>query len=155
MFDLPALAPQTVGLVALALAIALVALGVWLAGWWAGLQSRTRNRVAQRGEAEAERILAAAGYTVVARQATAQWRMAVDGEEIAVGVRVDLVVERRGRRFVAEVKTGARAPDPCLPATRRQLLEYSLVFGAADVLLVDVPARAVHTIAFPEVTVGV
>ena len=137
-------------LAVLAIALLFVLLGIALAGWWAGVRARTRNRIAQHGESEAEEILADAGFTVVSRQTTARWRMAVDGEEVTVGVRADLIVERRGQRFVAEVKTGSRAPEPCLPATRRQLLEYSLVFGGACVLLVDVPARTVHAVTFPE-----
>lgn len=136
--------------VALAIALLFVLVGVALAGWWARVQSRSRNRVAQRGEVEAEHILAEAGFAIVSRQTTARWRMAVDGEEVTVGVRADLIVERRGKRYVAEVKTGERAPEPCLPATRRQLLEYSLVFGGGCVLLVDVPGRAVHAVTFPE-----
>ena len=137
-------------IIVLAVALILVFVGVALAGWWAGFQSRERNRVAQRGEIEAENILAEAGFTVVSRQTTARWRMAVDGEEVIVGVRADLIVERRGKRYVAEVKTGNRAPQPSLPATRRQLLEYSMVFGGTCVLLVDVPGRVVHAVTFPE-----
>lgn len=151
---MPPLAPHTIALAAVALALLGVLCGLWLAGAWAGAQARARQRTAQRGEDEAERILAAKGFRVIARQATARWRMAVDGEEVAFGVRVDLIVERRGLRYVAEVKTGERAPDPCLPATRRQLLEYSLVFGAAQVLLVDVPARTVRAVSFPDVEVA-
>lgn len=129
-----------------------VLVGLWVARWLRGLASRTRNRVAQHGEGDAEAILARAGYRVVERQATARWSMSVDGEEVPVDVRVDLLVQRRGRRYVAEVKTGDRAPDPTHPPTRRQLLEYALVFDAREVLLVDVPAGNVRAIAFPTVT---
>jgi hypothetical protein len=75
--------------------------------------------------------------------------MIVDGTEVPVEIRVDLIVSRRGRRYVAEIKTGERAPDPRHPPTRRQLLEYALVFDAREVLLVDVPAGDVRSIAFP------
>ncbi len=136
---------------ALALAIALVALGVWLAGWWASRRQFVRVRVAQRGERTAEDILRARGYAVVGRQVVGRWSITVDGRPVVVSVRADLVVERRGQRLVAEVKTGAMAPDPTLPATRRQLLEYALVFGATEVLLVDVEARAVHVVTFPAI----
>ncbi len=130
-------------------ALLLVALGAWLARWWSGVRSGARNRVARAGEAEAEKILADHGYEVVGRQVSARWCIEVDGERVEVGVRADLVVARQGRRYVAEVKTGDRAPDPRLPATRRQLLEYSFVFGAAQVLLVDVAARSVLCVRFP------
>ena len=151
--DLP-LTPAAIALVAVAIAIAGLLVGLWLARWWAGHRSRARNDVAQRGEAEAERILESAGFRIVARQAVASWRLTIDGDSVDVGVRVDFIVERRRQRYVAEVKTGSRAPDPTLPATRRQLLEYSLVFGAAHVLLVDVPSRTIHAVSFPEVDVA-
>ena len=149
--DLDALVSLPVVLAAVALALVFVMLGVALARWWSGVLARDRGRDAQRGEHDAERILMEAGFTIVARQSTATWQMAIDDELVDVSVRVDLIVERRGHRYVAEVKTGQRAPDPCFPATRRQLLEYSLVFGASHVLLVDVPSRSIHTVAFPAI----
>jgi hypothetical protein len=129
-----------------------IALGLLLARWLRGFRSRARNRVAGQGEVEAEAILARAGYKVIDRQATAAWSMIVDGVEVPVEIRVDLLVSRRGRRYVAEVKTGERAPDPRHPPTRRQLLEYALVFDAREVLLVDVPAGELRAIAFPTVS---
>jgi len=128
-----------------------IVVGLVVARWLRGFASRSRNRVAQHGEADAERILARAGYRVLERQATAQWSMLVDGEEVPVEVRIDLLVSRRGRRYVAEVKTGDRAPDPRHPPTRRQLLEYALIFDAREVLLVDVPAGEVRAVGFPDV----
>lgn len=134
--------------VVLVLACGLV-LGLMLARFLRALSSRKRNRIAGQGEHTAEAILARHGYKVVERQATAAWSMLVDGVEVPIDVRVDLIVSRRGRRYVAEVKTGERAPDPCHPPTRRQLLEYALVFDAREVLLVDVPAGDVRSVAFP------
>jgi hypothetical protein len=133
--------------IVLALLVA-IAFGLWTARISRSSASRGKNRIAQRGEAEAEIILARLGYRVVERQARAAWAIVVDGEEQPVEVRVDLIVTRKGRTFVAEVKTGSLAPDPTHPPTRRQLLEYSLVFGADEVLLVDVPARAVRSVSF-------
>ncbi len=141
-------AREAPGIVLLVVALAALVVGVLIARWWRGATSRRRNRIAQGGEHEAERILARAGYRVVERQARAAWSMIVDGEELEIEVRADLIVSRRDRLFVAEVKTGERAPDPTHPPTRRQLLEYSLVFGADAVLLVDVPARAVRAVSF-------
>ena len=102
-----------------------------------GARSRARNAVAQQGEAEAERLLHRAGYRVVDRQAAFTSTLWVDGEAVEFGLRLDLVVERGGRHFVAEVKTGSRAPDPCFPATRRQLREYAALFPDHGLLLVD------------------
>jgi len=131
------------------LVVASIVVGIAFARWWRGVQSRGRNRVAARGERTAETILERAGFRIVARQAMATWSMAIDGVEVEVDVRADLLVRRRGRTYVAEVKTGELAPDPRHPPTRRQLLEYSLAFGADEVLLVDVPAETIKAIAFP------
>jgi hypothetical protein len=100
------------------------------------------------GEAAAERLLARAGYRVQERQASGSWSVRVDGEERAVALRADFIVTRRGRRYVAEVKTGEEAPHIAAPATRRQLLEYRCAFGVEGVLLVDAEAGRVHAVEF-------
>ncbi len=139
------------------LVFALVLLATALAlGWWwsAGTGSRRakgRTSVAAAGEVQAERILMDQGYRIVDRQVRCLWWMEVDGEDTEVELRADLVVERQGRRFVAEVKTGELAPRPSYPQTRRQLLEYSLAFAPMEILLVDVPARDVRQVRFPRV----
>jgi hypothetical protein len=135
-------------LAALMLAFALV-------GWWwdrggASRASRTRNAVAQAGEADAIELLDELGFEVLDRQATSEWSVWIDGEEVELRSRADLLVGRRGLRYVAEVKTGAVAPDPAHPATRRQLLEYWLAFPVDGVLLVDMADRRVREVRFPD-----
>ena len=109
------------------LLLALLLVGVVAAWLWergrVARGNRGRQRVAAAGEAGAEALVEEAGFTVVERQAWAEWVMEVDGVDCVVGCRADLIVERDGELYVAEVKTGALAPDPCRPATRRQLLE--------------------------------
>jgi hypothetical protein len=120
--------------------------------WWRGAQVRWRladqAARATAGEALAEKLLARAGYTIEARQATQRWQVLVDGEATAVTLRADFVVTRKRRRWVAEVKTGNDAPDVAAPATRRQLLEYRCAFGVDGVLLVDAEARAIPELRF-------
>ncbi len=132
--------------------VALVFALLGLAWWWErgrwSRGSRARWRVAAAGEAEAVELLERAGYTVVEEQHTRLWSLRVDGEAVEVRSRADLLVERDGERFVAEVKTGDLAPNPRRPATRRQLLEYLFVFEVEGVLLVDMSARRVHEVRF-------
>jgi hypothetical protein len=64
-------------------------------------------------------------------------------------VRVDYVTRRRGRLYGVEVKTGERATDPLHRPTRRQLLEYSRVFGFDGLYLLDMDARRLMQVAFP------
>jgi hypothetical protein len=120
--------------------------------WWRAAAVRWRlaeqSARATAGEALAEKLLVKAGYRIEARQATQRWSVRVDGEATEVTLRADFVVARRGRRFVAEVKTGDDAPQIAAPATRRQLLEYRCAFGVDGVLLVDAEARRVHAVDF-------
>lgn len=120
--------------------------------WWrvASVRWRLRDQSerAAAGEARAEKLLRRAGYRVDARQATQRWAVHVDGEPHEVTLRADFVVTRRGRRYVAEVKTGDDAPEIAAPATRRQLLEYRCAFGVDGVLLVDAESNRIHTVDF-------
>jgi hypothetical protein len=137
------------------LAILALLLVVFLAGWrWdrgrTARASRRRNRLARRAESAAEELLRSLGYVVVERQARASWTLAVDGELLRVSSRVDLLVEREGRLFLADVKSGVEAPSPTAPATRRQLLEYQLAFAVDGVLLVDMASDRVLHVDFAD-----
>ncbi len=136
---------------ALALVVALaLAVGLWR--WEVGRTgrgNRARQRRARRAEVDAERLLKKAGFRVVERQVDAAWPIRVDGEAVSALVRADLIVARRRRRYVAEVKSGARVTRPDHPQTRRQLLEYQLAYDVDGVLLVDMEAGAVIEVAFP------
>jgi hypothetical protein len=132
------------GLLALALLLALMR-----ERGRASRASRQRVRRAQRGESDARALLEALGYTVIEEQLRGDWTVEVDGEDHRVEVIADLLVERDGWRFIAEVKTGDLAPDPLRPATRRQLLEYLLAFEPDGMLLVYMVHERVHEIAFP------
>gem|GEM_PF-561912 len=101
------------------------------------------------GELRAEPLLRAQGYAIVARQAPVSYDVAVDGERFEIALRADFLLERDGRRYVAEVKTGRLAPRLETSATRRQLLEYRVAFDVDGVLLVDVDAGRVHSLEFP------
>ncbi len=114
-------------------------------GWRLG----RRRRRAAAGEREAEAILRAEGFRVEARQPTASLAYGIDGEDVVVDVRADLLVRRGGARYVAEVKTGAYATDPANRATRRQILEYAHAFGVDAVLLVDADRGRVWVVLGP------
>jgi hypothetical protein len=125
------------------------ALSWWVRGLWRSFRASARVAWAHRAEHAAETLLRRAGYRVVGRQVTARWYLYVDGEAVPVLCRADLIVRRRGRRFVAEVKSGFEASDPTLPSTRRQLLEYQMAYPAHGVLLVDMARGRVSEVAFP------
>lgn len=115
-----------------------------------GRANRGRQRQAQRAESSSERFLSQMGYEILERQCTQRWQLRIDGASHEVHCRADLLLRKRGKLYVADVKTGGKAPDPRSPATRRQLLEYFLVFAVDGVLLVDMEQRRVRAVAFPD-----
>jgi hypothetical protein len=133
----------------LALGCLLLALAWWRAAGRVGRENRRRATVARAGESGAEALLARRGYRVTGRQETRRFALSVDGEEVEATCRADLLVAADdGSNWVAEVKTGGAA-RATRPQTRRQLLEYALVFDVDGVLLVDMEAEEVHEITFP------
>ena len=110
--------------------------------------SRRRNIRAQEGERKAEKLLRSKGYSIEGRQVKEKSGLYVDGVWCEVEVRVDFIVRKRRKKFVAEVKTGKTAPDPTQASTRRQLLEYSLVFKKHGVLLIDMEEKKIREISF-------
>ena len=87
-----------------------------------------------------------AGYTIVGRQVSGAHRLHVDGEIVEIPLRADLMVTRCGRRYVAEVKTGKRAPRVEHAETRRQLVEYRIAFDVDGALLVDMERGRIHEV---------
>ena len=135
-------------------ALLAVVLVVALVGWRrastrVARANRARQRTARRAESDAERLLERHGYTILEHQPTRRWDLEINGEARQVLSRADLLVERDARLFVADVKSGAEAPKPHLPATRRQLLEYLLAFEADGALVVDMRRREIRSVAFP------
>jgi len=85
----------------------------------------------------AEELLAQHGYRVVERQAELTWALPTSTGSVRVDLRADLIVQRRRKRYVAEVKTGEAAPSLTSSRTRRQLLEYATAYDVDGALLVD------------------
>jgi hypothetical protein len=112
-------------------------------------RARARFARAARKEAEAARLLQRRGYEVLAAQVEGRCLLLQDGEPLEAPLRADYLVSRGLKRYIAEVKSGARAPDVLDRHTRRQLLEYSAAYEVDGVLLVDAESGAVSEIAFP------
>ena len=75
--------------------------------------------------------------------------MFVDGKRLEYDVRADLLVSRRWRTYVVEVKTGKSAPNPKATATRRQLREYAAIYQVDGLLLADMSAGELREVRFP------
>jgi hypothetical protein len=128
--------------------LASIAATVWLRRWGDRRGRRRRAARAQRAERDAAGVLEARGFEVLGRQVRQSWSLLADSEEMQFTLVADYVVERHGRRWVAEVKTGERALDLRHGPTRRQLLEYRQAFAVDGVLLVDAEGRSVQSVHF-------
>jgi hypothetical protein len=116
--------------------------------WWRGVLLGFSRRRGAAGEEKAVSLLEDAGYEILDEQAQLDVAWVVDGESREYEVRADLLVKRDGERYVAEVKTG-EAADLGDRNTRRQLLEYAVVFDCVGVLLVDATKGNIHSVVFP------
>jgi hypothetical protein len=115
---------------------------------WRRWRRTWRTRRAFRRERDASRVLEGAGFRIDAVQPALDWRVWVDDEPRDIELRADYLVSRDGCCYVAEVKTGNRAPRIETAATRRQLLEYATAYDADGVLLVDMERRRISEIRF-------
>jgi len=136
---------------------ALVALMIarWWRRWRGSRRARRRAGRAIAGEDTAAGMLARAGFRIVGRQVRVWWSPTIDGVPCETELRADYLVEADGEVLVAEVKTGEQAPQLSTAATRRQLLEYSIAFGAfgahgaRGVLLVCPELGTISRVEFP------
>ena len=141
---------------AVILVLSLIAGGVLalrLRAWLNRATSQKRFSRGRVGEREAAELLRQEGYQVVDEQASREASMWVDGRRLAVRVRADYLVQRNGKKYVVEVKTGKKATDPASTSTRRQLLEYERVYDADGLLLADMEQKRLRRIWFEDVPV--
>jgi hypothetical protein len=144
--------PSLLGRVAIALAILLLVQTLRLY-WQAGKAKRSAKKRSQKAlyaERAARRLLHKSGYRVLESQPAASYLIYLDHRSETIELRCDYLVEKEEMFFIAEVKSGAQAPDIHFGPTRRQLLEYQLVFNADGVLLVDMESKSIHTVDFCE-----
>ena len=76
--------------------------------------------------------------------------MWIDGKEVVYDVRADFLVRKNGETSIVEVKTGSVAIDPTSIHTRRQLLEYSVLYDVDSILFFDAENSEIMTIQFSQ-----
>lgn len=107
-----------------------------------------RVELAQFSEKEAEELLKKKGFRIIGKQKQADIVTYIDGKPNLGFVRADFLVEKNGKKFVAEVKAGELVSDPTEPSTRRQLLEYKFAYKPYGILLVNMLDKSIHKIDF-------
>lgn len=119
----------------------------WLSWRYESAEAARARRAAQ-AETDAVVLLRSRGYRILEEQLEHHWQVYLDGQPHEVNIRADLMVSRRGRRYIAEVKSGQVAPSITTAATRRQLLEYRLAYPVDGILLVDMEALTISEVEF-------
>ena len=107
-------------------------------------QTFKHGRIAENA---AVKFLRSRGYKVLASQLREDVVIYVDGEAEKSIVRADYLVRRRWKLYVVEVKSGQQG-NAKLPAIRRQLLEYYLVYQPDGILLLDMEHKNLQEIRF-------
>ena len=128
-------------------------LGAYL--WYKASKAYRRVRMkhrfsrAHKKETEAAAILEDYGYTVLGAQVEGSIDLTQDGDPLSAALRADYWVEKHGRSFIAEAKSGNKVINVLDRGTRRQLLEYLVSYQVDGVLLVNTEDRIVSEVCFP------
>lgn len=131
------------------LLLALQTLRLFVQKTAAGRRVAGHRKLGADGERRARSLLKKEGYRIQAEQSSGSYSLLVDGERVPVRLRADFIVERRGRLYVAEVKSGEESVKVTGRATRRQLLEYLFAFEVHGVLLLDMQESCIREVSFP------
>lgn len=98
-------------------------------------------------ETAAVKFLRSRGYKILASQLREEVTIYVDGAMEKSIVRADYLVRRRWKVYVVEVKSGQQG-NIKIPAIRRQLLEYYMVYQPNGILLLDMEHQNLQEIRF-------
>lgn len=102
---------------------------------------------AKRAEKKAADLLRKAGYKITGIQVRVPITTWIDDKPYQNYVKADFLAKKYGKIYVVEVKTGDGV-NPVKPETRRQLLEYYLVFKPHGILLMDMEENKIKEIGF-------
>ena len=134
------------------LVLLLIILGAWAAvkfrDFRQNLRHKGRLRRGSKAEKWAVQALEQDGFEILAEQAVAPVRFAIDGEWQEREVRMDILAKKEGELFGVEVKSGNQALDPGMATIRRQMLEYTLAFELNGILWADYEQKSFHYIEF-------
>lgn len=112
-------------------------------------REQERQKAERADEEKALAVLTKAGFAFHSRNVEANGQLMVNGAGEPYRVKTDLLVTKEGQVYAVEMKSGSPATSIRHGATRRQLLEYSVIFPVAGTLLVDLKGKTFQHIVFP------
>ena len=141
-------------LLALLLILFVIIFFIWLGWkirlWWKNFLFSILKKRGRKGERNSIRLLENHGYKDLDEQIKLNGYFFIDGELSEFDLRPDLLVEKDGVKYIAEVKTGEVA-NPSNRNTRRQLHEYSYYSNQDIVLLVDPIKKSIKKLSFRKI----
>jgi len=114
---------------------------------------RHRFAKAEKKEIAAKVFLKKHGYEIISAQKEFSYNIKVNGSPSPVSLRFDYQVKKRGKLYIAEVKSGKSAISIKNPATRRQLLEYCYATKSKGILLIDMENNSINKITFNNIKI--
>ena len=138
----------------LVLIIFVVLFFIWLGWkiriWWKNFLFMLLKKRGQKGEKISVKLLEKNGYKIIDEQIKLNGYFFIDDDLKQFELRPDLLVEKDGVQYIAEIKTGEVA-NPTNRNTRRQLHEYSYYSGHEVVLLVDPIKKSIKRLSFERI----
>ena len=132
----------------------LVIFFIWLGWkirlWWKNFLFMLVRKRGKKGERTSIQLLEKNGYTVLDEQIKLNGYFYINDELNEFDLRPDLLVEKDGVQYIAEIKTGEVA-NPSNRNTRRQLHEYSYYSNQDVVLLVDPIKKSIKRLSFKQI----
>jgi hypothetical protein len=109
---------------------------------------KKRFEKAKIGEFEAKNFLKNLGFTIIAEQPQLTSSIFVDKIKYNYNVKVDYIVQKKNKKSIVEAKSGEEAINPLNINTRRQLLEYMILYNVDKVYLFDAKNKRLKEIRF-------
>ena len=138
-------------LLAILLILFLIFFFIWLGWkirlWWKNFLFMLLKKRGRKGEKNSIKLLENYGYKVLDEQIKLNGYFFIDDKLSEFDLRPDLLVEKDGVKYIAEIKTGEVA-NPSNRNTRRQLHEYSYYSNEDIVLLVDPIKKSIKKVSF-------
>tara|TARA_B100000700_G_C14509841_1_gene608047 strand:- start:79 stop:528 length:450 start_codon:yes stop_codon:yes gene_type:complete len=118
--------------------------------WWKNFLFMLSRKRGKKGEITAIKLLEKKGFKILNEQINLNGYFFINGTLKKFDLRPDLLVEKNGVEYIAEIKTGEVA-DPSNINTRRQLHEYSYYGNQDVVLLVDPFKKSIKELSFKKI----
>lgn len=109
---------------------------------------KKRIQKAKKSEYKAIEFMEHKGYQVIDLQKECDYKLFIDGKPHKVTVKADMLVRKGNKTYVAEVKSGEKVTSPKYTDTRRQLLEYYMVYRPNGLILVDMERQKLRTVEY-------